>query len=145
MRRIRPLPRLESLACPLDLPLCFNSISNPAYATAWLEQAKRSTSPHSARSTAIVLPANSGTRGLAFRACIGLHQLLQFVFQLQEIGLRMLELVAQNLQAGAPRRERNAEASGMLRQVHQLLSGAQPVVAWGETRATRAAIGSTRA
>lgn len=80
----------------------------------------------------MVLPANSGTRGLAFGACIGLHQVLQLLFQLEEIGLRMLELVAQNLQAGAPRRERNATADGMLRQVHQLLSGVQPVVAWGQ-------------
>ena len=80
----------------------------------------------------MVLPANSGTRGRAFRACIGLHQVLQFAFQLEEIGLRMFELVAQNLQAGAPRRERNATADGMVRQVHQLLSAVQPVVAWGQ-------------
>ena len=54
------------------------------------------------------------------------------MFQLKEIGLRMLELIAQNLQARAPRRERNATADGMLRQVHQLLSGVKPVVAWGQ-------------
>src|SRR5260370_1000410 len=48
------------------------------------------------------------------------------------MGLRMSDVVAQNLQARAASGERHPTTDGVSCQTHQLLSGGKPVVAWSE-------------